>query len=226
MIAFDHLVIFSNNPERHAHLFSKLNQQVAIPGGKHDLWGTFNYLAFMKNDSYIEWLGIDDEKLASESDNPLIQHAYFAKQQHFEGPIQFALRVDDIEAYQKQMEEHEIAFKGPFPGKRTKEDGTTLEWKMLFPEYDLKGTPFPFLIEWNGEGNKPSNKNEINNNSFDVLTILTNEVEYYVKQLKNIYNLECSHIGNFIYETNVANGKLIIKEGQGLKAQFGKIVFQ
>ncbi|MGM8216652.1 VOC family protein [Bacillaceae bacterium W0354] len=228
MIFFDHLVIFSNDPKRHQELFSSVYGQMGTKGGTHDNWGTFNHLAFMKNDCYIEWLGIDDDEKASQSDNPLIQQAHFAKTNRMEGPIQFALRVGDIKAYQQHMEELNIPYDGPFPGKRTKPDGTILEWSMLFPRYEIgEETPFPFLIEWSGEGNKPSNLDDINDKVFQSITLLTPKVESFIEKFNQILKTDGRKLSELEYEYELTNGKMIIKQGDtSIQAQFEQIIFK
>ena len=225
MLTFDHLIIFSFDPKKHQELFSSVHQLNGSPGGKHDNWGTYNHLAFMRN-SYIEWIGIDDLDKAAESDNPLIQHVYHASNNRAEGVIQFALAVDNIEAYQSEFESKNIPYAGPFPGSRTRPDGSTLEWKMLFPQYDVEGPPLPFLLEWSGEGNKPANPDDINQIDFQEMTVYVDDVTAYKEQFIEIYNVEPTSSSNEKCEWELSNGKLIVTHGQGLHARFGHIAFQ
>ncbi|SER13729.1 VOC family protein [Piscibacillus halophilus] len=216
MLAFDHLVIFSNDPKRHQEIFSSSHKQVGVSGGQHDNWGTYNHLAFYKNNAYIEWLGIEKDEKAKSSENPLIQHAYFAKKKDQEGPIQFALRVKDIESYQQHFDEHDIAYYGPFPGSRTRPDGSVLEWKMLFPKYHFDSEPLPFLIEWNGEGNRPLDDADLNPSDFNRVIIYSEQPDVFSERLKTIYQLDDSE--NMEWE--LENGKLCVKQGTGLEARF------
>ncbi|GEL78597.1 VOC family protein [Tenuibacillus multivorans] len=220
MIAFDHLVIFSNDPKRHQEIFTSSHTQVGVPGGQHDDWGTFNYLAFFKNNAYIEWLGIDDDEKAQTSENPLIQHTAFAKEKGQEGPIQFALRVDQMEKYQQHFDEKGIEYIGPFPGKRTKPDGSVLEWKMLFPKYDFDAEPLPFLIEWSGEGNKPTSEADMNASEFNNVTIFSENPDEFANQLKRIYQLDDAKQSGTTYEWKLENGKLFVQQGRGIEARF------
>ncbi|MFD2639770.1 VOC family protein [Piscibacillus salipiscarius] len=219
MLAFDHLVIFSNDPKRHQEIFSSSHKQVGVPGGKHDHWGTFNHLAFYQNNAYVEWLGIDDESKAKRSDNPLIQHAYHAYAHEQEGPIQFALRVDDISQYQEHFDELGIEYKGPFPGKRTRPDGTNLEWKMLFPKYDFNLEPLPFLIEWSGEGNKPLDEKDMNPSEFNQVIIYSPNPNDFVERLISIYQLNDQKLQEE-FKWPLDNGNLVVKQGNGLEARF------
>ncbi|MGP4071495.1 VOC family protein [Piscibacillus sp. B03] len=219
MLAFDHLVIYSNDPKRHQEIFSSSHKQVGVQGGQHNDWGTHNYLAFYNNNAYVEWLGIDDETKAKSSDNPLIQHAYHAMTSEHEGPIQFALRVDDIKRYQQHFEDHNIEYAGPFPGKRTRPDGSTLEWSMLFPKYDFNSEPLPFLIEWSGEGNKPLDQADMNPSDFNKIMVYSNNPKDFVSRLKSIYLLDDPQSKDG-FEWELENGKLIVKKGTGLEARF------
>lgn len=158
MLAIDHIVIASKNPEKDAKEFEERYGVKCIPGGKHTNWGTFNYLAYFDNNCYIEWLGIFDEQLAEKSDNPLIQQLVSLFQAGESGAYTFALRTKNMEHELKHFKQNSIACKGPLPGARKKVDGSTLSWRMLFPEH----TNLPFLIEW-GEGiNLPDDRSKIN----------------------------------------------------------------
>ncbi|WP_162297915.1 VOC family protein [Halalkalibacillus sediminis] len=226
MIAFDHLVVFSNQPEQHKQLFSSLHGQVTVKGGEHEQWGTFNHLAFMGNKSYIEWIGVEDDDKAKESTNPLIRQVIFAKEQSMEGPIQFGLRVEDLNAYINHFDQEGIEYEGPFPGSRAQPDGTLLEWTMLFPKMNSH-TVLPFLIQWDGEGNTAQDPSLMNSTEFDSVTIYTQNLESTTNQMKGYYLLEePSHSSENEVEWSLGNGKLIVKKGDGLlKANFDHIEF-
>ncbi|RPF57078.1 VOC family protein [Aquisalibacillus elongatus] len=219
MIAFDHLVIFSSDPKRHQEIFSASHKQVGLPGGKHEHWGTFNHLAFYNNNAYVEWLGIYNLNTARASDNPLIQHTVHTYDQGLEGPIQFALRIDDIAQYQKHFDEQGIEYVGPFPGERTRPDGSVLKWKMLFPKYEFNQEPLPFLIEWDGPGNVPTDSQDINKSDFNHVTIYSDDPESFAHRLQYVYQLNDLKQSED-NQWQLENGKLFVKPGQGLEARF------
>lgn len=174
MLAIDHIVIVANDPARAAHDFEKKHSVKTIEGGKHSNWGTYNYLAYLSNDCYIEWLGIFDEKLARKSDIPLIQQAVSAMEDSFEGMIQFALRTDKMDEYVKHFDETGTFYTGPVPGYRQKPDGSDLHWRMLFP-----GKKLPFLIEWGNGKNVPQDESLINNRQLESITHGKEEYEWF-----------------------------------------------
>lgn len=165
MLAIDHLVIVSKNPEKDAKNFSEKNEVTVVEGGKHESWGTYNYLAFFKNDCYIEWLGIFDESLARQSDNPLIQQTVRFLDRGKTGLMTYALRTNELDKYLTHYQENEIAYKGPFPGSRKKIDGSVIAWRMLFPEKET----LPFFIEWESGINLPNDKKNINSKTIDTI---------------------------------------------------------
>src|SRR5690625_4867108 len=132
MLAIDHIVIVAKDPAKAAEAFGKKHGLKTLEGGRHTNWGTYNHLAYFSNDCYIEWLGIFDQSLAAQSDNPLVQLLVKAIDGHFEGPIQFALRTNEMDMYLERFLETDIAYTGPIPGSRQKPDGAMLEWRMLF----------------------------------------------------------------------------------------------
>src|SRR5699024_5367829 len=148
MLALDHIVIGNHHIERASKQFSENFSIKSIKGGKHPNWGTYNHLAYLENDCYIEWLGIYDEKVAESSDNPLIVHLQDVLANDMVGPFQFALRTDHLDSFVEYFKEKNVPFVGPIEGRRTTPNGEKLKWRMLFPTYDVKETMLPFLIEW------------------------------------------------------------------------------
>ncbi|WP_051189152.1 VOC family protein [Halalkalibacillus halophilus] len=221
MLAFDHLVIYSKNPKSHQELFSKVHKLQGMEGGTHQNWGTFNHLAFMAENSYIEWLGVQDEAVASASDNPLIQQTYQAHLKKQEGPIQFALRTTELDNFLEHFDRNNISYSGPFPGSRTKPDGTKLEWKMVFPFSEQTDSPLPFLIEWNGEGNVPEDKSLINEQPLDQVILRSEDANNLKQIFQTIYQMEEENP----FEFDLDNGKLIIEQGDRISAVYGNVTF-
>ncbi|OAO77443.1 hypothetical protein TGS27_2780 [Geobacillus stearothermophilus] len=70
-IAFDHLVHLTERPEQVKMAFEQWGL-VAIHGGRHPSWGTYNALCYVEHLRYIEWIGIADIQTARTCGNPLI----------------------------------------------------------------------------------------------------------------------------------------------------------
>lgn len=202
MLAIDHIVVASKDPEKDAKLFEQRYGVESIPGGKHTAWGTYNYLAYFDNNCYIEWLGIFDEQLAEKSDNPLIQQLVKLLEEGKAGVYTFALRTKNMEYELKRFKQNSITSEGPFPGSRKKVGGSVLSWRMLFPnQADL-----PFLIEW-GEGiNLPDNQSKIN-----VQQLASIQLPYD----KNLYT-DTFSLTSEADTIPLENGKLIFVPGSGL----------
>jgi hypothetical protein len=230
MLAFDHLVLYFDSIEKAQQQTSDTYHITTVKGGRHENWGTYNYLAFMNNNSYIEWLGIEDLGKANQSDNPLIQHTAWAKRNALEGPIQFALRTDNMDHLIEHFKKHHIPFNGPYPGSRKKPDGTVLKWRMLFPKNKVNSALLPFIIEWDGEGNRPNDLNSINSVSFSVIRVGVGSLEEDVKQFQLTYDLgdpEWLEVESSmrIAEWKIDNGKIQLYQGEKLEAEFENIIF-
>lgn len=161
MLALDHLVYAALDADSAQLKFSAYSKFVTIPGGKHENWGTYNYLSFFANDAYFEWLSLFDERKAKSSANPLIQHTAQQLEKAEEGVIQLAFRTTKLDEYMDYYQKENIPFKGPFEGKRRKPDGTILSWRMLFP-INPEISTLPFLIEWGNVLPFPTDKQLIN----------------------------------------------------------------
>lgn len=201
MLALDHIVIASKDPLQTASTFEKKHRGMILKGGKHENWGTYNYLAYFQNRSYIEWLGIYNEEIAKKSDNPLIHQLLHAFEKEIEGPIQIAFRTNKMDDYVKYFNENSILYKGPIHGSRKKPDGNTLNWRMLFPQ--SKDTyPLPFLIEWGEISNFPDEQKFIHSKDIHQIQLPTPK-----DTLQTIYQLH--------FEENTAeltNGILVSDE--------------
>lgn len=148
MLELDHIVFAGKDIVEASATYGDKFKVIAIKGDEHDEWGTYNYLAYMLNDCYVEWLGVRDFEQVEQSDIPLIQHLAYFLQRDVQGPFQFALRTEQMDAYIEHFTKSDIPFTGPFSAERIKPDGTKLTWRMLFPTYDYTREMLPFLIEW------------------------------------------------------------------------------
>lgn len=148
MLALDHIVIAGNNAEKASAQYGNKFTIKAVKGGEHTDWGTYNYLSYFSNDSYLEWLGVTDDKKAKNADNPLIKHLMYVIENDLLGPFQFALRTNQMDDYTEHFQAENIPYIGPIAGEREKPDGTVLKWRMLFPQYNYAKELLPFLIEW------------------------------------------------------------------------------
>ncbi|MFD1038338.1 VOC family protein [Virgibacillus byunsanensis] len=206
MLAIDHIVIATKDPAHAAQNFEQNYNVNTIQGGKHEKWGTYNYLAYFSNDSYIEWIGIFDKNIASASDNPLIQQLVSALSTDVEGPIQYALRTTKMDDYMVHLHASNINYIGPIPGSRKKPDGSTLEWRMLFPSVN-NNMILPFLIEWGSIKNVPQDERLINSQHLRSVNFGVEEKEIF----KHIYMIDTERDS-----IQLENGLLILEKSNDL----------
>ncbi|HLR67328.1 VOC family protein [Virgibacillus alimentarius] len=148
MLQLDHIVIATPDMDESISQYSSKFANKVVKGGEHEEWGTYNYLSFFSNTSYLEFINIYDFKTAKEAENPLIQHLVHVLEESKYGAFQFALRTKQLDKYITHFKKHNIPYKGPYAAERVKPDGTILKWRMLLPEYNYKDEVLPFLIEW------------------------------------------------------------------------------
>ncbi|MGG1573024.1 VOC family protein [Fictibacillus sp. NRS-1165] len=147
-LAFDHLVYFTDKALNN-HIDSLKKQGIhAVRGGSHKDWGTYNTLSYFGL-TYVEFLAVEKEEIARKAtQNPLIGQLMqsFPEKQ---GPGQFAIRTDRIDHLKILLEQKGLETR-LFPGSRKREDGSTLNWKLLFITSNDKGNKLspPFFIDW------------------------------------------------------------------------------
>ncbi|MBO1580437.1 VOC family protein [Bacillus sp. XF8] len=146
MLAFDHLVhAVRCTPQEVEKQMRELGFHT-VQGGEHTNWGTWNSLCYFDL-SYIEFLAVQHEDKAKQADNPLVRETV-EKLQDGEGMLQIALRTDYIEELAVKLVEKGLQVKGPFEGKRMRNDGHLIKWKMLFVEQEESSPKLPFFIQW------------------------------------------------------------------------------
>ncbi|TWT04208.1 VOC family protein [Planococcus sp. CPCC 101016] len=144
----DHIVHFvGENPKEAAAQWRKKGFHAAV-GGQHLKWGTHNALFYLK-DSYIEWLSVENEKIASQAEHPLTR--LLLHDQIGFGTI--CLRTENIRKTNEDLEGRGIKTTGVLNAERRTEAGQLIKWKMLFIEEEVSAQlPFPFFIEWEETG--------------------------------------------------------------------------
>ncbi|SDJ68326.1 VOC family protein [Salimicrobium halophilum] len=203
MLAIDHIVVTTTEPEQDRFQFTSHYGLKGTAGGEHPEWGTHNELCFFDNRFYIEWLGVTDASKAEGSGNPLIRQMM---QQQTGETIQIALRTGAMDDFITYYEESGIEYEGPFPGARRRTDGSLLEWRMLFPRHEEVG--LPFLIEWKGD-NFPTDPVYINPLSSTMVEYGTNKDRKDASRIfRNIFRFSDEDSPGF----PLSNGRLYVTE--------------
>ncbi|MBN6886905.1 glyoxalase-like protein [Cytobacillus horneckiae] len=144
-IKLDHIVHFiEGEPDKAIEEFKKHHYK-AVQGGRHETWGTYNSLLYLQS-SYIEFLAVENQAIASQSDNPLISQL-ITDLSNGEGIGQICFRTNNIESLKRDFEENGFDVLPILPGRRNRSDGKLIQWKMLFLKKQ-HSMPFPFFIEW------------------------------------------------------------------------------
>ncbi|HLR74317.1 MAG TPA: VOC family protein [Virgibacillus sp.] len=209
MLSIDHVVIAAQNPEQSAHAFGKTHGVTVVEGGRHDAWGTYNMLAYFKNDCYLEWLGVFDQQKAEQSTNPLIGQLVQRLKTTGDGPFQYALRTQQMSDMITHLKRSQIPLKGPFKGSRMRPDGSTLAWQMLFP--NGLTTITPFLIAWNEGINRPNDSNLINDRRLQLFGNKNEDMDLFndIYQVK-VHDQEIKlDNGSIIYSQNDLSFELL-----------------
>ena len=142
---FDHAVILVADLARASEAFTRLGFSVS-PGGAHTGLGTHNSLVRFGVD-YLELLAIRDEEealRARSSTSPIVERIRSGRG----GLSSFALATADIDRDAARFRERGVSAVGPFAMERLRPDGRRLSWRLLVPEGDTWGRPWPFFIQW------------------------------------------------------------------------------
>lgn len=147
----DHIVHFVEKPEK---LVNQMNAYGVhtVAGGRHEIWGSYNSLSYFDDLSYIEFIGIYDEKLFTQAaKNPFTLFETYEKRNRENGFTRIALRTNKIEEDAKRLRDVGLTVFGPDSFSRKRPDGSTVSWKLLHFGLEGQEIDFPFLIEWDDE---------------------------------------------------------------------------
>ncbi|USG67637.1 VOC family protein [Brevibacillus ruminantium] len=145
-LSFDHLVHFLYRPPVEAGVRLQQVGFHTTAGGRHESWGTCNSLSYFGL-SYVEFLSVEFPDVAAVAENPLVRQL-ICDQHLGEGMGQIALRTHEIERWAEHFQRQGYLVTGPLLGSRRRDDGSVIQWKMLFAEEPNKNRRIPFLIEW------------------------------------------------------------------------------
>ncbi|OHR71544.1 hypothetical protein HMPREF3291_24295 [Bacillus sp. HMSC76G11] len=179
----DHIVHFvDRHPLESANLFIKQDLK-AVMGGRHENWGSHNSLCYFSDLAYLEFLAVEDRKKANGTKNPLIHRLL---KQPDEGLGQIAIRTDRIEAVKEELNEKGLETGEVIEASRKREDGSLLEWKMLFIQQSDEDCPLPFFIQWKQTDDERKQDLHKNGALSDLnLDVSISKVHYIVKDLNS-----------------------------------------
>lgn len=149
-ITWDHTVHYVNDLHKAIEKF-KEEGLIAFIGGSHKQWGTYNALSYFDL-CYIEFLGVEDRKLAESivEPNDVVKDSIKLLPDR-EELSRVALRTDDIAAVRKQLSPFQVDMSPIMNGKRLDAQGNLIEWKMMTIAGEYQGLPYPFVIQWVGD---------------------------------------------------------------------------
>jgi catechol 2,3-dioxygenase-like lactoylglutathione lyase family enzyme len=144
-LGIDHLVIAVPDPDTAAALLEAAIGLAVTGGGRHELAGTFNRLAFL-GDTYLELIGVFDRALVEAPEaSPVGRVSMALLDAGREGLATYALATDDVAGEIERLRAAGSPIGGAVPGSRRRPDGELVRWITAFPV--LGPHRPPFLIE-------------------------------------------------------------------------------
>ena len=142
LLGIDHLVIAVPDPDTAAAELERTVGLAATGGGRHEMWGTCNRLAWL-GDTYIELIGLFDRGLAATGavSRPVAE----ALAEDRPGLVSYALATDDAGADTARLRAAGSSIGEVETRSRIRPDGETVTWHAAYGELG-PGLP-PFLVE-------------------------------------------------------------------------------
>jgi len=138
MLALDHVILGSNDPEASAERLRRDHGLGSLPGGRHAGRGTANRIVPLGSD-YLEILGIADEE---EARGDAFGRWVLEGTAGGERLLGWCLRTPDIDEVASRLGLEVTSW------SRTRPDGRSLRWRLAgLPEAMIEPS-LPFFIQW------------------------------------------------------------------------------
>ena len=131
LLGIDHLVIAVPDPDTAAAELERTVGLAATGGGRHEMWGTCNRLAWL-GDTYIELIGLFDPGLAATGavSRPVAE----ALAEGRPGLVSYALATDDAGADTARLRAAGSSIGEVETRSRTRPDGEIVTWQAAYGE--------------------------------------------------------------------------------------------
>ena len=147
MYKLDHIVHFVSSPKKAMEQLKKQGLHV-VEGGQHEQWGTYNALCYF-NSAYIELIGIYDHEIFKEASSvPFSLHETYVKNHYEDGLTRVALSTTTIDEDAKKFKQMGFKVIGPERFSRTRPDGSSVSWRLLYVGSKDLQIDLPFFIQW------------------------------------------------------------------------------
>jgi len=141
LIGIDHVVIATADPDATAAVIEVELGLASSAGGRHETLGTFNRLIWL-GDSYLELIGVFDERLAERSWIGRPARAALGDGGEL---ATWAIASDGLASDLERARAAGAAWIGPIDGERRRDDGRIVRWRLA--HLGDVGPSLPFLIE-------------------------------------------------------------------------------
>ena len=142
-VELDHLLWAAPDLDAGSKILGQLLGVAPARGGSHPGFGTRNSLVSLGG-TYLEVISPDPEQSLQGNRGATIAALPYPQM------ITFAVRTNDIAAYESAAGRAGIATHGPVEMGRTRPDGVRLDWACLYITDQTFGEFIPFAIDWKG----------------------------------------------------------------------------
>lgn len=136
-LRIDHVTVAGRDLNRLSEAFSEAGLDAEY-GGRHSNGITHMSIVGFRDGSYLELIStLDPDAESPWWNDPIHGNG---------GPCAWAIEVDDIETVSADLRDRGIVIDGPDRYRRTREDGTLVEWDLTTLGEGELGSTLPFLI--------------------------------------------------------------------------------
>ncbi|MDX2191839.1 MAG: glyoxalase superfamily protein [Gemmatimonadales bacterium] len=139
----DHLVLGAPSLDEGVAHVERLTGMRARAGGRHPQWGTHNALIGLGVGAYLEIIAPDPSLPPPPGPRPFGLDALTAPRL-----VTWAARVPDLDARAERAAALGVPLGAPIEGRRVRDDGVPLAWRLTDPAVAPCDGLVPFLIDW------------------------------------------------------------------------------
>ena len=143
-LTLDHILLGAPDLDAATAAFRALSGVTPSGGGSHPGFGTRNKLVSLGEALFFEVIAPDPEQLANGRRADGLSDLAAPKM------MAFCLRSSDLSALSERATAAGLSPQTPVPMSRTRPDGVTLNWEILYLDTEGWGDAVPFVIDWKG----------------------------------------------------------------------------
>jgi len=204
-LILDHILLGAPNLDVASDAFANLSGITPDGGGPHPGFGTRNQLLSLDEGLFFEIIAPDPAQAENGHRAESLLKLDVPKM------LTFCTRSGDLSDIADRAQKAGLAPRDPVAMSRTRQDGVTLAWEILYLDSPEWGDAIPFVIDWKGSPH-PATTSPMGCTLIDFTVLHPKSVELanMYKKLGIDVSVQASLSAGFILRLETPNGEIVL----------------